>query len=422
MYGQLSTRLTNERRGELVSELVDSSFQIGKEKLSEDELLFVNTVLDKRITVFPFSPTQESKNCDLCEGVFDKISGYISPVLDKITPYEFSSFRCGCILPNEWLKEEEKIVLENNLKSNERPQKHFNRVLGRMLQPTIDKKAEFNLPDLEILVNVRKNHIKITSRSIYIAGRYRKLVRTIPQTRWPCRLCKGKGCEECNFTGQQYLTSVEEKITSTPLKTVKGKNAKLHGAGREDIDALMLGSGRPFVMELQEPLIRTINLDKIQEEINVENKGIIEVSSLFITAKGLIAEIKTSAPDSTKEYRALVESENVITQEALNQLEHFFETTIEIDQRTPKRVNHRRADLIRKKEVYSVQTSKISEKVFEAVIHASGGTYIKELISGDDGRTSPNFAKILLNECICIELDVIGVNSLIFDQAYKNNL
>ena len=58
MYGQLSTRLTNERRGELVSELVDSSFQIGKEKLSEDELLFVNTVLDKRITVFPFSPTQ----------------------------------------------------------------------------------------------------------------------------------------------------------------------------------------------------------------------------------------------------------------------------------------------------------------------------------------------------------------------------
>jgi tRNA pseudouridine synthase 10 len=421
MYGQISTRLTNVRRGELVAELIDSSFQIDKEKLSEDELIFVETVVDKLLDC-PFSPTQESKNCELCEGVFDKIGNYVSPIIDKITHYEFSNFRCGCILPNKWLEKEEKIVLANNLKNNERTQKHFNRVLGRTLQPSIDKKAEFNLPDLEILVNVKKNHIKITSRSIYIAGRYKKLVRTIPQTRWPCRICKGKGCEECNFTGQQYLTSVEEKVTSIPLETVKGKNAKLHGAGREDIDALMLGSGRPFVMELQEPLIRTINLDEIQDEINTKNKGIVEVSSLFLTEKGLISELKTSAPDTTKKYRALVESEDVITQEALDQLDQFFESTVKINQRTPIRVTHRRADLIRKKEVYSVHTSKISERVFKAVIHASGGTYIKELISGDDGRTSPNFANMLLNQCTCIELDVLEVDSPIFDQALNSKL
>ncbi|MHA1911823.1 MAG: tRNA pseudouridine(54/55) synthase Pus10 [Candidatus Kariarchaeaceae archaeon] len=417
MYGQLSTRLTNKRRGELVSEFIESSFHMDKEKLSEDELLFVDTVQDKIVTDFPFSPTFESKNCDLCEGVFEKICDYVTPIMDKITQYEFSNFRCGCSLPKKWLKKEEEIVLVNNLKSNERPQKHFNRVLGRTLEPTIGKKAEFNSPDLEILINVKKNHIKITSRSIFIAGRYRKFIRTIPQTRWPCRLCKGKGCEDCNFTGQQYLTSIEAKITSIPLKAVKGKNAKLHGAGREDIDALMLGSGRPFVMELQEPLIRTINLDAIKDEINTENKGIVEVSPLFLTARRLISEIKTSAPESTKKYRALIETEYEITQDALNKLDRFFESMVDIAQRTPQRVSHRRADLIRKKEVYSVHSLKISDNAFEAVIHASGGTYIKELISSDDGRTSPSFTKILLNECICIELDVIEVNSLIFDQA-----
>ena len=141
MYGQVSTRLTNFRRGELVNELINSSFAIKNEKLNEDELVFVNKVTDM-ISDFPFTICQESTNCDLCEGVFEKISDYLPSIMDKITSYEFSNFRCGCILPNRWLEKEEKIVLENNLKNSERPQKHFNRVLGRTLHQSIDKPAD----------------------------------------------------------------------------------------------------------------------------------------------------------------------------------------------------------------------------------------------------------------------------------------
>ena len=42
-----------------------------------------------------------------------------------------------------------------------------------------------------------------------------------------------------------------------------GKEHFFHGMGREDIDALCLGEGRPFVLELSEPRIRDIDLDEL---------------------------------------------------------------------------------------------------------------------------------------------------------------
>jgi len=46
----------------------------------------------------------------------------------------------------------------------------------------------------------------------------------------------------------------------------------------------------------------------------------------------------------------------------------------------------------------------------ELEIEAQGGAYIKEFISGDDGRTIPSIASILGTESTCVELDVIAVD------------
>lgn len=40
-------------------------------------------------------------------------------------------------------------------------------------------------------------------------------------------------------------------------------------------------------------------------------------------------------------------------------------------------------------------------------IRTDAGTYVKELISGDDGRTEPSFAALLGQQCFCAELDVL---------------
>ena len=51
--------------------------------------------------------------------------------------------------------------------------------------------------------------------------------------------------------------SVEELIAKIALKYTKSDDESFHGCGREDIDALMLGRGRPFVLELKNPKKRT---------------------------------------------------------------------------------------------------------------------------------------------------------------------
>ena len=67
----------------------------------------------------------------------------------------------------------------------------------------------------------------------------RVLLRQISKTgkrnstdRWPCRACKGRGCEKCNFTGQQYDSSVQDLIGSPMCEFLDAKEDSFHGMKR----------------------------------------------------------------------------------------------------------------------------------------------------------------------------------------------
>ncbi len=80
-----------------------------------------------------------------------------------------------------------------------------------------------------------------------------------------------------------------------------------------------------------------------------------------------------------------------------------------LNQRTPKRVAHRRADLERKRKVLSVTLVSHSKNKATFSILAEAGTYIKELVHGDEGRTVPNFSSILGCEAKCTNLKVTKI-------------
>jgi len=82
----------------------------------------------------------------------------------------------------------------------------------------------------------------------------------------------------------------------------------------------------------------------------------------------------------------------------------------EVVQRTPQRVDHRRADKHREREVKSVEW-KVAEGLLVMDIKAEAGTYIKELISGDDGRSEPSVAGLLGMDAECVKLDVIDIDA-----------
>ncbi|MEN6290561.1 MAG: tRNA pseudouridine(54/55) synthase Pus10, partial [Methanobacterium sp.] len=255
-------------------------------------------------------------------------------------------------------------------------------------------------------VDFVKDDIDIQINPIFIEGRYRKLVRGIPQTKWPCGKCRGKGCPSCNYTGKQYPETVEELISPEAVKLAIGSESKFHGAGREDIDVKMLGSGRPFVLEIKEPKIRDLDLEILEEKINTFAGGKVEVHDLKFVGKDRKGTIKCSSTDTYKVYRAIVELENDINDDKLNLL-HSMEI---INQRTPIRVSHRRADKIRTRKVRSITTKPIDARKFEMIVECEGGLYIKELISGDEGRSKPSVSEILGINALCIQLDVLEVN------------
>ena len=348
-------------------------------------------------------------DCVVCDNLFDKLNDDLyKKIDDKINQLgiEFDTFLVGSKISKDIQKRDEELSEKFGL-TVETIKKEVNRLIGLGIWEIYDKEAEFESQDIVFSIDlIDEPKVKIQINPLYIEGKYNKFKRGIPQTKWPCSKCKGRGCQECDYTGKQYPESVEELISEHFLKLTKGKEAKFHGAGREDIDVLMLGSGRQFVLEIKEPKIRKLDLRSLEEEINKINEGKTSYHNLHVCERKRKAIIKQSSPDAYKVYDALVECEEEYDKDKLKNLLDLGE----IHQQTPLRVLRRRADMIRVKNVLDVSYEVIDDKTFSMRIKTEGGLYIKELISGDDGRSHPNVGEILGVNAKCIQLDVIEVS------------
>lgn len=210
---------------------------------------------------------------------------------------------------------------------------------------------------------------------------------------------------ECNFTGKTYAESVEELIAAPVLEAAQAREHALHGAGREDVDARMLGSGRPFVLEISSPRRRTLDLGMLQQKINQLASGKVEVRGLCFVKSSVVERVKEMKAE--KSYRAKVAFGRVVNYVGLQAA--LQELLGEIEQRTPYRVRHRRADLMRSRRVLSIEGKLTGEREALIELVCDGGLYVKELISGDEGRTHPNLSSLLGTSAQVSELDVLEV-------------
>ena len=78
-----------------------------------------------------------------------------------------------------------------------------------------------------------------------------------------------------------------------------------------------------------------------------------------------------------------------------------------INQITPLRVLHKRVLKTREKYIYEIKVVEVINPHFMIIeIKSSAGTYIKEFVNGDLGRTCPSLCDVIGNECDIIQLDV----------------
>lgn len=415
-FALLGRGLENDRRGQALklSLMLQSSASASAKKtqgIKILKLLATNGFFAEAETTLDYLKKRLRKNaeahCFLCEDRFRYVDDLVQKILDKIVPYDFASFLVGIELPAKVSEREDEFKAKFDIVYGESIKHEFSRVLGKKIEAKTGKPAEFLKPDIMIILNPFTSHIKLQVNPLFIAGRYRKLARDISQSKWICSDCRGKGCKTCGGTGKFYEESVEELVSTPILKAAEGTESSFHASGREDVDALMLGSGRPFVVEISKPKKRTIDLKKIADEINMGAKDKVEVSQLRYSSRDIMRKLK-KAENAQKEYRVLIGFQNEITDADIQLIEEKL-NGVTIKQQTPLRVLHRRADLTRERYIYKLKVKKVSPKEAEAQVRCQGGLYVKELVSGDEGRTTPSIAELLKNPAKTLKLDVLNV-------------
>ncbi len=347
------------------------------------------------------------EDCLVCEGAFADVESWLAACLEAARDYEFSRFQIGALFPSDCEAREKERVVEEGPKDTLRTE--ANRLLAPMLATATGAELDLAEPEAAILLDTRFWTARVDARSVYIKGRYTKTRRDIPQTHWPCKTCQGRGCFKCDDEGVLYASSVEDEIGRVLLPAFAGESYSFHGAGREDIDALMLGTGRPFVLEVKSPRKRTgVDLAAVAEAINESSsKTGVGVNSLHMVEKAEVATIKAGAYDKT--YLAHCVSEGALSKEAVVAAAASMEG-VTLQQRTPERVSHRRADLVRERKIHRLRVTEWKDDThFTLEVHADSGAYIKELVSGDDGRTEPSFSAVVGVPCVVEALDVCGI-------------
>lgn len=202
---------------------------------------------------------------------------------------------------------------------------------------------------------------------------------------------------------------------------------KFLSSGREDVDVRNIHSGRPFAVELVNPRMTKITdklLSDLVNKINQSSEQVQITSNLKVLSRLDLKKLKEGENVKTKFYRALCVcrniSKNTLSLEELNDLKR-----VKIIQKTPIRVLHRRPLSPRTRLIYEMRArwakpeelkkllntaSEDASLFFVLDIKTQAGTYIKEFVHGDFGRTKPSLCDILNAEVDIVALDVTGIN------------
>lgn len=342
-------------------------------------------------------------DCHVCGGKAMRLSGMLDEAAKLAGAETATSFAISTIIPKEWLVREED-VWDRRCGECESIKNMLNRTIAAAMRKATGL-SYVGDGDMRLVFDFESGKVALQRNELFVFGRYKKMVTGLSQSRWLCAKCDGKGCKACEGKGKNY-ESVEERI-GEPLKAAAGADAYvMHASGREDIDATN-SAGRPFVLELKGARARKPDLAAATEAVGAGKE--VAVQDLRIVPRTFVELVTESHFD--KSYEADVEFGREMDDGDAAKVRTLEGQTLL--QQTPNRVAHRRADLVRHRKVKHIELVRrdvTNRKMASLIIRAEAGTYIKELISGDGGRTKPNLAELLGTDAKCKKLEVVGID------------
>ncbi len=358
---------------------------------------------------FPLS--KNPLDCFVCQGKFNSLDSMLKTAAKLLTDSNSDSFLVSSSLPKEFLVNEDHLF-DQKFTSDSRSLKFFlNKVLATRLRDLTHIKTTRN-PLCTVVFDFTNMSVDLVFSDLFIFGRYKKHAPNISQSRWTCGDCEGSGCSSCNNVGKNYV-SVEELIGNPSKALSNATEYFLHASGREDVDVTN-SAGRAFVLELKNAKNHSIDLLSLEKRIALD--GLVSVSHLKIVDRGFIEIVTESHFDKT--YIADISFDKDLTDDEIEKILSLIGSTL--NQRTPHRVKHRRSDLVRKRKIIDLQLLSFSKNSAKLQITAEAGTYIKEFISSDEGRTSPSISELLKSKSKCEKLEVTKIDDSFLDFVSKS--
>jgi len=336
---------------------------------------------------------------------------------------------------------------------------------GKLME-TKERLATWIIEEAKLLSSPEEEGCKVYAAAwrlpFYVGGRYTKSRRDVSQSPFYVqekgktikkgvssveeeicpvfsRACGGISNRNNSFVEQQPSEQQAQEDSTKPGKVVYGL-CKFHASGREDIDVRMMASagpmsGRPFVLmvidafriptkEQMDWAVRTINCIDRDEPIYQNNlygknaKGGVGIDSLSITTSYHYRNLQSDTESKVKHYGCKCWSQTPLpSQEKLDNLLTKNTSTV-ITQKTPLRVLHRRANLDRIRQVLTMKATRVDDHWFTLKLSTSAGTYVKEFVHGDLGRSVPSVGGILGCRADILELDCEGIG---FEDDYEDD-
>ncbi len=399
--------LTILRRYSLCDSCLGRQFTLAHPGMTNEE---AGRQIRKGLDLPEAEPVAES-DCHLCSQVRARLAELEESAPQRLKEIDFRTFLVGLSVPDSIVRKEDELRMRYSLSDSESIRREFSREVGARLRDKLGREIDYERSDVTLIFDLKEEgRLDIQINPVFVFGRYRKLERGISQTDRYCPACHGKGCEVCSFTGYENEESIESMISRTVAIAFQGGDWKFHGGGREDIDARMLGNGRPFVVEVLKPRKRTVDLERMHDEINQSWKGRIEVSGLRESSRREMQHMKTMKFDKT--YEVTIAYSGQPNEDALAGLPEEM-SGCEVRQETPRRVMPRRKDTTRRRLVkgLTVLDDLRERSLLKLRIRCESGLYVKELVNGDEGRTQPSIRELLgLKEAEVESLDVAWVH------------
>lgn len=344
--------------------------------------------------VSKYSGVSTSKHkCYICSS---RIEDIIVELLDKVIS-EFNKFKVNTFVVSirkgsEIEKRELELISEFNLDSWESIRRELKRELGKKVKSLLGIEPDFKHPEALVSVDLDTLNVKVVTTPTYILCRYVKLGRKFPQSGWVSN----------NEAGKPPLTI--EEVIKPITKPFNAEEFEIHSLGKEDHDVRVLGDGKPMILELRKVKDKSVSLNEVGKSVS-PNEYIRVLFDKYVERKNL-RTIKSRK--SLKIYRLLILSKNPLKVDDVEKLMNEFSDRF-VRQRTPTRILRRRKDMEVTKKVYDVKVRLIDDHILEMLIKCDGGLYVKELVHGDYGRTSPSFSEVLNSELIVLEVDLIHI-------------